>query len=167
MRVLRTKDGGVGNVDRHSKKLVSRNAEEFDKNLEILLKDIQPNERIYSTVDARDTSKAIRTFKELQLANDYTPNPEDFYLDIYNRWISSLQQLSARKTRLFLFDCDSPDEYDRMQNILYNIESCPIVHRYETKNGGHIITGSFEYPKFLHSDFHHLKFINAMMLWVY
>lgn len=168
MRVLRNKDGGVGNVDRHSKKLVSRNPQEFDKHLERLILDKTPNERIYSTVDMRDMGKAIRTFKTEQLNNDYNLEDirNDFYIDVYNRWISALQQPSARATSLFLWDCDTAEQYADVQQVLFAIKA-PICHRYETKNGGHIITSPFNYTILDKFSYQPLVKKNAMMLWVY
>lgn len=168
MRVLRTKDGGVGNVDRHAKKLVSRNPKEFEECLARLVDDMLPTERIYSTVDMRDMSKAIRTFKTEQLSNDYNPEHvrDDFYIDVYNRWISALQQPSARATSLFLWDCDTPEQYADVQQVLYAVGAA-IVHRYDTKNGGHIITAPFNYTILDRNDYQPLCKKNAMMLWVY
>lgn len=173
MRVLRNKDGGVGNVDRHSKKLVSRNPEEFDKNMARLMDGMLPNERIYSTVDARDISKAVRMFKTEQLNNDYNRPDifEDFYIDIYNRWISALQQPSARATSLFLWDCDTVEDFKQLREELESLgmeddERLHMYH-YQTKSGGHIITASFAYPKMLDQKWYQLLKKNAMMLWAY
>lgn len=166
MRIHRTKDGAVGNADRHAKKVVTRGEADYDIQLSRLLRDILPEEHIYSTVDARDLKKAMRTFKQLQLDNEYTPDPENFYLDIHNRWVSSLQQPSARATSLFLFDCDDVQTYEDLRDALYKIDdpSVSTVHSYLTKNGGHVITSPFAYPKLLDSRFHPLIHKNAMLL---
>lgn len=169
MRLLRSKDGGKGNVDRHAKKVITRGEADYDIQLGRLLQDILPEERIYSTVDARDVRKAMRTFKQLQLDNDYTPDPENFYLDINNRWVSALQQPSARATSLFLFDCDDVQTYEDLRSVLYEIDdpSVATVHAYLTKNGGHVVTSPFAYPKLLPPRFHPLLHKNAMLLVAY
>lgn len=167
MRLRRSKDGGKGNVDRHAKKVVTRGEADYDTQLFRLLQDILPEERIYSTVDARDPKKALRTFKQLQLDNEYNPSPEDFYFDIKNRWVSSLQQPSARATSLFLWDCDDVQTYEDLRNELYKIDSVGIVHAYQTKHGGHVITAPFAYPKLLDPRFHPLLHKNAMLLLAY
>lgn len=170
MRVRRNKDG-AGNTggDRHSKKLITEGPEEFDEALEALLKGSQGDERIYATVDSRDWDKAIREFKRRQLEHDYGDDRSrhGFYRDGFNQVVSALQGSQARATSLFLFDCDSATEYEVLRSILYGIEAVAIVHAYETKNGGHIITAPFEYPKYLNSELHHLLKKNAMMLWAY
>lgn len=167
MRVLRNKDGGVGNVDRHSTKIITKNPEEFDRAFKSLVETAQPNERIYSTVDTRDPAKAIRKFKETMLANDYDRNPQDFYLDISNRWVSALQQPTARASNLFLFDFDSTDQVREGCDALSSHNTtAKYVHGYITKNGAHIITEPFNYtklPEWMHPMIHK----NAMMLWAY
>lgn len=165
MRVLRTKDGGKGNVDRHAEKIVTRNSTEFDEALAFLVNTMQPSERIYSTVDTRDCKKAIRLFKQNQLDNDYSKSPEDFYLDIKNRWVSALQSPRARATSLFLWDCDDMEQYTKLLSL--KVISDVLAHAYMTKNGGHIITAPFEYPRLLSPELHPLLHKNAMMLHVY
>lgn len=168
MRVLRTKDGGKGNVDRHAKKVITRNSTEFDNALVELVNTMQSTERIYSTVDARDSKKAIRLFKQNQLDNDYSKAPEEFYLDIKNRWVSSLQSPRSRMTSNFLWDCDTIEEFEELVRELgTNAGLSSILDVYPTKNGGHIITQPFEYPKLIDPKWHPILHKNAMMLWVY
>lgn len=170
MRILRTKDGAVGNADRHAKKLVSRNVEEFDKNFCILASDLRVGERIYSTVDKRNISKAVRQFKQQQLDNDYNSPEilEDFYVDIYNRWVSALQQPTASAESLFLFDLDGDEVPAGIAALaqLQTEKNDEYLHGYQTKNGWHIITKPFNYtrlPQWMHPTCKK----NAMMLWAY
>lgn len=170
MRILRTKDGGVGNVDRHAKKLISRGPEEFDRCMGELREDMVPGQRIYSTVDQRSVSKAIRKFKQNQLDNDYSADPHAFYLDIKNRFVSALQGPGARNTSLFLWDCDDLHQYGNLLSVLEDetlLGQTIIKHNYLTKNGGHIITTPFQYPKFISPMYQELLRKNAMMLWYY
>ena len=170
MRVRRNKDGsGNSGGDRSSKKVITESEEEFDQALASLIEGAQGGERIYATVDSRVWDKAIREFKRRQLDMDYASSGAryGFYRDGFNQLVSALQGPGARATSLFLFDCDSPESYSSLRSILYGIEAVAIVHSYETKNGGHIITAPFEYPKYLNSELHNLIQKNAMMLWAY
>jgi len=165
MLTLRSKEGGKSNLpDRSAKKMVSRNPAEFDKCMKILLEKRRGMERIYSTVDERDLDKAIRLFKERQLDNDYSDENSriGFYVDIWNRFISSLQSPKARKGCLFMVDVD--DDKDEEVNIRKEIKEkrVDLVHEYPTKNGRHFILKPFN-PNIVSFDC--LK--NHMMLWVY
>lgn len=171
MRTLRGKDGGKNTGgDRVAKKIITENAEEFDLALQTLIAGAKDNERVYATVDARNWNKAIRSFKQRQLDADYAgdSNRLGFYRDIKNRVVSCLQQPTARASSLFLFDCDSPFEWGLLhRELLTCVGLGAILDTYETKNGGHIITQPFEYPKLLDPRFHEMLKKNAMMLWAY
>lgn len=174
MLTRRNKDGeSNGGGDRSSKKIISASPEEFDEALatlvQLALDDEQRAYRIYATADIRDFEKGIREFKRRQLEADYADHGSrhGFYRDSFNRVVSSLQQPGARATSLFLWDCDSKEEYEQMRQVLYGCGAAAIVHAYETKNGGHIITAPFEYPRFINPELHHLLKKNAMMLWGY
>lgn len=160
---LRNKDGGEGS-NRSAKKMISRNPEEFDKCMEILIKRRRGMERIYSTVDERDIEKAIRIFKGRQLDADYydIESKHSFYIDIWNRWISSIQSGGARKGTLFMVDVDDDkNEEDRIRQEIKE-KGIELVHEYPTKNGRHFILNPFN-PSLVSFDC--LK--NHMMLWVY
>jgi hypothetical protein len=170
MRCKRNKDGeGSTGGDRKSKKVITSSPEEYEAGLQLLIEGAEGGERIYATADARDWDKAIRAFKQRVLDHDYAQEGirNGFYRDSANQIISCLQGPEARLTRLFLWDCDSAGEFEQMRSILYGIEQVAIVHAYETKNGGHIITSPFEYPKLLNPELHHLLQKNAMMLLAY
>ena len=169
MRTLRSKDGGkVNKPDRVAEKLVSRNEEEFDELFAQLLAKRTGQERIYSTVDARNMSKAIRQFKYDQLDADYYDKEShaSFYVDIYNRWISALQSPQSREGTLFLWDIDEDNMNPEGLTTIYesirhnNIE---IIDDYPTKHGKHLITKPFN-PNIV--SFYGIK-KNAMMLWAY
>jgi len=164
MLTLRSKEGGKVNMpDRVAKKIVSRNAEEFDQALEKLSAlRIEP-ERIYATVEERDLNKGIRIFKERQLEADYY-DPDShfsFYVDIWNRWISSLQSPKARANTLFLVDIDEEDDEELIRKEIKENE-LKIIHEYNTKNGEHLILYPFN-PNIV--SFKVNK--NFMMLWEY
>jgi hypothetical protein len=57
---------------------ISNNKEEFDSNLSKLLSVGVSDLRIYASTSQRDLSKAIRLFKERQLAADFDQRPEHF-----------------------------------------------------------------------------------------
>lgn len=149
--IHRSKEGGLNNTHkRHLKKIVTKNSKQFfeaiEEMQEIMKKDERPL-RIYATVNKRDMKKAIRHFKENQLANDYAADSikDEFYLDIKNRWISSLMKTSSKGETNFLIDLDECDE--RSFHGIYNIveKYTKIQTYYQTKNGYHIITDPFNY----------------------
>lgn len=165
IRMTRNKDGGKGNVDRHALKYITRSPEEFDRKLNEMLLTADDNERVYSTVDERDVNKSIRIFKHRQLDAEYDEDPTDFYRDFSNRWLSCLQSPQARKGSLFLWDCDERQDFNDLMHNLLPLDV--ILHWYETKNGHHIITKPFEYPKKVPERYHKLLHKNALILWAY
>lgn len=165
MRTLRSKEGGkLTGPDRVAEKLISKNAEEFDKCFAELMSRRVGQERIYSTVEARSLDKAIRIFKYRQLDAEYfdKESRDSFYVDIYNRWISALQNPGARSETYFMVDVDDgKDDYNKIQvEILKN--NITLVHDYFTKNGRHVILKPFN-PALVTFDVQK----NGMMLWVY
>ncbi|MFA5071922.1 MAG: hypothetical protein WC511_06260 [Candidatus Pacearchaeota archaeon] len=151
--IHRSKEGGKNNTHkRHLKKVTTRNSQEFFDTIqefqEICDNDPRPL-RIYATVNKRSMDKAIRHFKENQLMNDYASEDirNEFYLDIKNRWISCLMQANSRMETNFIIDLDDCDE--RSFHSIYNIikKHTKIQTYYTTKNGYHIITDAFDYPK--------------------
>lgn len=170
MRTRRNKDGEGSSGDRAAKKIITNCEQEFNIALGLLIDTIEPGERIYSTVDARNFEKAIREFKRRQLERDYDNevNRHGFYCDSFNQMVSCLQGPTARASSLFLWDCDSVDEYFNLsEELIKTVRLSVVAHSYLTKNGGHIITRPFEYPKLLDPKFHPLLQKNAMMLWAY
>lgn len=148
MLTTRSKEGGrTNNPDRQltNKKYVTRSTEEYYEKLDQLIEEMNPQQRIYSTVDNRNIDKAVRIFKERQLDADYydQENRHGFYVDIYNRWISALQAPQARVSNLFLYDIDDEgdnseveavEHFTAMEHHGFN------PYMYRTKNGYHIIT---------------------------
>lgn len=170
MLTTRSKDGGrTNNPDRQpsNKKYVTRSSEEYYEKLDELIAEMNQSQRIYSTVDPRDTEKAIHKFKQNQLDADYYAEKDKFgfYDDVYNRWISSLQQPTARASRLFLYDIDD-DEGDPItrEEAVFLMEKggINVLHSYNTKNGCHVITDPHD-PKKI--DIQHQK--NSMLLVAY
>lgn len=147
-RMLMLIDRSKCGKDRNQKKCIrkiSKNKEEFLKILQDFLEIKKEGERIYSCVNERDINKAIRIFKQNQLDADYYDEESrySFYLDVKNRWISSIMRPQAKKTSYFLLDIDTKDkkEVDDIKTRLCKISSNFI--KYETKNGYHIICSPF------------------------
>jgi hypothetical protein len=148
MLCQRNKEGiDTTKTDRASKRKISTNREEFFQILkefqEIKNKSDKPL-RIYSCVNRRDIEKGIMNFKREQLEADYY-NKKDrdrFYIDIKNRWISSLMKQNARAETLFLLDIDSEEDEQLARRIIAD-NRIEIVAEYSTKNGKHIITKPF------------------------
>lgn len=140
MLVSRNKDG-LSKVKRH--KRISKSVDEFNEQLEYLVRISNDNERIYSSLVELCPIKAMRRFKEVQLENDYSEDPTQFYHDCRNRWISALTKPQSRAHKLFLFDCDTKDEYRDCLNDLSYVAKEGLTYSYETKNGHHIVTEPF------------------------
>lgn len=154
MKTLRSKEGGASNrPDRRASKKVSMNHSDFLEIFSQMVNEINPGERIYCTVNSRDFDKAIRKFKELQLENDYHPSEikYQFYVDIYNRWISSLMKPTSKHSNYFLIDIDNDDKNGlTLEAAVKEVESAGVglvKQIYPTKNGHHIITEPFNYGK--------------------
>ena len=151
MLTLRGKEGGkVNNPDKVSRRKISANKEEFKKILEefLKIKNSSPNIplRIYSSVNARDINKGIREFKRRQLESDYYDEDSKykFYLDIKNRFLSSIMVPASRAETKFLIDVDY-DEGDNGWIIEQELleAKVDILFTYKTKNGMHIVTEPF------------------------
>ena len=163
MLCQRNKEGRPTNkTDRASYRRISRNSEEFFKILkefQIMKEESSEPLRIYSCVNKRDINKAIRNFKEEQLAADYFDEEHKygFYFDIKNRWLSSLMKQNCRTETQFLIDIDEPKLYslDTVKNHLKEI-GAEIIESYETKNGYHVITKAFN-PNLFNSEFGEIK----------
>ena len=165
MLTKRSKEGGKANrPDRIAVKKVSKNEEEFVEILQTMLDNRKENYRIYCTINPRDPEKAIRKFKELQLDHDFQSDEikYGFYNDLKNRWISSLMKPSSRAETYFLIDIDNNDrhglDYKKTEEELEKKE-VTIIDTYKTKNGWHIITLPFNYPKVMPDlqKFDHVK----------
>lgn len=146
----RNKEGGETNNSKVMK-IVSKDAEEFRLEL-IKLMDMKEREktipyRIYSSVNPRDTKKAIRKFKYEQLDAEFygQKEHEQFYFEIKDRWIGCLMQPANAAGSLFIFDCDNEDGRDVCGEALQVIPNEYIVYQYATKNGWHIVTRAFNY----------------------
>lgn len=147
LRTHRSKEGGTNRGDRHSKKYVSFGNNQYEELKNKLISEMRNGERVYSSVNERDFDKAVMLFKHRQLDADYQDKEsfEAFYIDIYNRWVSSLANKSARKDRLFLIDGDYDDGATKEN---YSNELCKktnIVYGYDTKNGFHMVVEPFDY----------------------
>lgn len=165
MRTVRSKDGGIHNKpDRHAHVVISNGKDDFENKFADLLKDCTDVERIYSSVDERDFQTGIRIFKQRQLDADYfdLDSRYSFYIDIKNRFVSSLHNPTARVGTLFMVDVD--DEKNELAGIMNQIkrQKIEIVHQYATKNGLHLILKPFN-PKLV--SFTVLK--NHMLLLAY
>lgn len=147
--IHRSKEGAVSANQDKLRKLISRNPTEFQENLYQLLVQKEASEdtlRIYSSVNSRNTDKAERRFKEIQLDNDYADEEscEDFYLDIRNRYISCLMSPNSSNGSLFILDLDSVAEYETALIIIAQAGlNDKIVQKYPTKNGWHIVMQPF------------------------
>lgn len=137
---------------------------EFDLQLDGLTALMRPNERIYASAGARDVPKAIRLFKERQLAADYDPDREAFYRDLESRWLSCLMDMKSQADKVWLFDCDSADDTARSRSELIALGLTP--YEYATKSGTHFVLPPFDKSR-LTTHTRDLLHDNALMLWAY
>lgn len=142
----------------------SFNDVEFDQHLNDLVAVMRPNERIYASAGARDVPKAIRLFKERQLAADYDTDGAAFYRDIEGRWLSCLMDTKAQAEKIWLFDCDSAGDAERAGQELAGLALSP--YQYPTKSGAHFVLPAFDRSR-LTEHTRDLLHDNALMLWAY
>lgn len=147
--VGRKKDGAEHKSDKQSVRLVSRDADDFDRQAKKLIDIVENDEslsRVYATVNPRNIEKAIREFKFNQLEADFYDGDSrrEFYFDVKSRWISCLAKPTSRADSQFLLDCDSPEETKRaLEFINRGGSGIKIIWSYPTKNGTHIICTPF------------------------
>lgn len=138
-RAWRNKDCTEGR--RRDRMIIANGIEQWDEATAELLAECIPGERVYASSDRRNVDKAIRLFKERQLAADYQPTHDrySFYHNCEWRWLSCLSAPQAAATMHFLFDCDDADDLAELVDIPAEHE----VHRYATKSGTHVLTRPF------------------------
>ena len=145
----------------------SFSAAEFDQQLGELVELMRPGERIYASAGSRDVPKAIRMFKERQLAAGYDADGEAFYRAIESRWLSCLMDPKCQAEKIWLFDCDSADDAARVRHELTGLEGLPeSPYEYATKSGMHFVVPAFDKSK-LTDHTRALIHDNALMLWAF
>lgn len=153
----RHRDGGHTNNSK-LRMYITRNPDEWVNAYAKLLqeKDQYPDIplRIYQTLNPRNVKKAIRTFKENQLENDYADHEsmENFYIDIKNRWVSALMKPCNKDAADFLIDVDTEDQavIDQVEAAIAELKLVGPITFYKTKKGWHYITPPFNpnlFPK--------------------
>tara|TARA_Y100001963_G_C6602208_1_gene363059 strand:- start:26 stop:568 length:543 start_codon:yes stop_codon:yes gene_type:complete len=135
----RAKDG----VPNRNIPKVSYGLDEWGTVLDSLINRMIPGERIYCSLAPRDIYKAIRLFKEQQLAADYLQDPLDFYKKLNAKWVSCL--MKSPNEKVWMFDLDSEDEYTHLMKYRSSSEGYKfdILSMYKTKNGYHVIVKPF------------------------
>lgn len=148
MRVWRNKEHEEGR--RPGKTVITGTVDEWEAATTNLLAESIRGERVYASAECRDVERAIRVFKERQLAADYdAPIPRhDFYHNCFQRWISCLGSPAASAEKLFLFDCDTLEDYERLKADMAAapaeyVGADKVLHTYPTKNGTHVVTKPF------------------------
>jgi len=161
--IHRSKEGGFNNKKlRHLKKTITRNSEEFEKvvnEFEMIKNNDERSLRVYASINDRNLDKAIRLFKQRQLDIEYGGNKDRFYTDLRSIFISCLMKKEAKNNSNFLFDLDEIDERSLITTRKLLKNNTNILLEYKTKNGVHIITEPFNYPKVLNE--HLIKSLNV------
>ncbi|MDE3023036.1 MAG: hypothetical protein KGI54_14505, partial [Pseudomonadota bacterium] len=129
----------------------SHSVEEFDEYFTELLCLRQENERIYASASARDVKKAIRDFKERQLENDYDLDPAHFYQNLNTRWVSALMQPTCQSEKFWLFDCDTQEDKQIVEDVFDCFYHGEDPYWYITKNGWHALARPFDLSEALRS----------------
>lgn len=146
---------------------VTHSADHFNRTLDELLAMAQEGERIYGAAGARDVAKAVRLFKHRQLDADYDDDPLRFYRGLNERWISALMAPTSQATKLWLFDCDTAEDGDRVLSELSEYYDRQIEpYRYASKSGLHIVVLPFDRSS-LSDVVRALIHENPIILWGY
>jgi hypothetical protein len=156
-----------GITDERTITRVTHSLEQFDRELGELIGMLQPNERIYASAAKRSIGKAVRLFKQRQLDADYDDDPQRFYRALQDRWVSCLMAPTSEDDKLWLFDCDTIEETDRVRaEIQAHYDRPWMPYSYQTKNGTHILVTPFNIEpltvvtcKLIHK--------NPIILWAY
>lgn len=121
---------------------VSRNSEEFFDILADFVSRSEPGQRIYASANRLSEKRAIRSFKENQLQNDYDPDPGEFYSKIQQRYIHCLMQCQEKEGRLWMLDIDTKEE---AREVFWRIKSGALVpkYAYASKSGIHVFVEPF------------------------
>lgn len=148
MLIHRKKDGGPSKEKRSPNIFeISRNEDDFVKKFNELMEVKEKSKipyRLYSSVNERDFSKALRLFKMQQIEIDDAPIEQkmDFYFQSRSQFFSCISKPQCAKTNLFLIDIDDNfDEVNRVHLMLLDIAK--IISTRQTKNGYHLITEPF------------------------
>ena len=147
----RKKDGGHNKEERRN--LSSRftfSSDEFQRALKelLLLKEMYPESRLYSSLNPRDTKKVIRQIERELLELHYCKD-EVQTIYTHKKVIKSPRHFVMQQTcaddSLFLIDVDNIEGKDTYGESLKECEKLGvrILKTYQTKNGWHIITKPF------------------------
>lgn len=144
---------------------ITHDSDHFKKMKADLVSRARPSERLYVSAAPRSLEKAVRQFKQWQLDNDYAAKPLEFYQRLERRWISSLMAQTSveRELKLWMFDCDTPQEYLTVREMLQSIEVQPYV--YNSKSGQHVVVRPFN--QLLAGSLRTKIDTNPLMLWGY
>lgn len=150
--IQRHSDGGHTNNSK-LRSYVTRDREEWIRALAKLIQEMEfyPDIplRIYQTINSRNIEKGIKHFKYAMLDADFYDEDTRkwFYIDVRNRFISSIMKHSNKETSYFLFDCDTQDIEIMVPFGQKLAELTEIVECYPSKKGFHLITKPFNYTK--------------------
>ena len=144
-------DRSVGNSRKGSRrwvnKLISYDAESFDKNIR-KLKEQQdylacPDIRLYGAMNYRNLDKAMKKFVHtiIDMNPIYFPR---FFSRIQDNFVSALMNPTSKETKLWLFDVDLAEDYrseESLNPLMTDAKNNGIVerYRYPTPGGWHVV----------------------------
>jgi hypothetical protein len=147
--------------------LVSYDPVEFDRQYSFLREQLSRGFRIYASLGDRCILKAIRLFKERQLASEYDRDYSKFYRNIDKAWVSALMSPRCENEKFWLFDCDSLADYETVQaDIKLHYDKPFVPYSYATKNGHHVVVQPFDKRKCTDLS-KSLIHDNSQMLWAF
>lgn len=111
----------------------------------------RPGERIYATAAPRNVKKAMRLFKEAQVAAEFDDDPTRFYHKLESRWASALMKPQSQQFKVWLVDLDNEAERAIFDSAMADWYLLPenrdkptlCMHEYKTKNGWHYLMHPF------------------------
>lgn len=157
--IERTKDGGHNKEERRT--LQTRftfSPEEYKQALKemLLLKIINPECRLYASVNSRDVKKIIRQIEVELLECHYADDERAMFT--YKKLIKSarhfVMQQACANEKLFIIDVDNEEGKDIYGEALQECEriGVDILKTYKTKNGWHFIVKPFNPALWLHKS---------------
>ena len=137
-----------GVMDPRSITRVSHDPDQYRRKLSELIDISRPGERIYVTAGPRDVRRASFIFRQKQLEAEQMGLTAFtyFYRSINARWASSLMKSEMKGCKVWLIDCDTPEQYHtakRHFDPATGKGAFTVLRQYKTKNGHHFLVEPF------------------------
>lgn len=106
--------------------------------------------RLYTSLNARNISKAEKAFKMDMLTLDFDAgeNKRSFWERLPEKWVSALMQPGSRSESMFMLDVDGEGDVTGPVLKWLAEHEVEIIKQYKTPNGWHIVTPAFNPTEF-------------------